>query len=237
KFIDGLRSLIPLDGFSDPPFVDVSAEGVTAGFTVALPNLAVGMFALTNLSLGADARIPFLGESPLDIGFHFCTRERPFTLQVAFLGGGGFFGLRASPRRLELLEAALEFGATISINLGVASGSVSAMGGVYLRIEAEAGSLTGYFRLRGEVCVLAIVSVGMELYMALSYEFGSGKMVGQAQITLSIEVLFVSKSVKVSCERRFAGSNGDPTVAEMLVVNPAGESPVWDEYCAAFAGA
>ncbi|MDR2214295.1 MAG: hypothetical protein LBE59_00450, partial [Nevskiaceae bacterium] len=39
KFIDGLRSLIPLDGFSDPPFVDVSAEGVTAGFTVALPNL------------------------------------------------------------------------------------------------------------------------------------------------------------------------------------------------------
>lgn len=235
-FIEVLKELIPLDGFSDPPFIDVSAEGVSAGFTIALPNLAVGVFSLTNVSLGADARIPFLGASPVDIGFNFCTRERPFTLAVAFLGGGGFFGLRASPSGLELMEMALEFGAVVALDFGVASGSVSAMGGVYLRLEGDAGSLTGYFRVRGEVDVLGLISASIELYMALTYEFSSGKMVGQASITICIEVLFISKSVKVSCERRFAGSNGDPTVRDMLVA-PDGGIDAWTDYCRAFADA
>jgi hypothetical protein len=236
SFIEVLRDLIPLDGFSDPPFLDVSPQGVSAGFTVALPNVAIGVFSLTNISLGADARIPFLGASPVDIGFNFCTRERPFTLAVAFLGGGGFFSLRASPSGLELLEMALEFGAVVALNFGVASGSVSAMGGVYLRLEGDAGSLTGYFRVRGEVDVLGLISASIELYMALAYEFSTGKMVGQASITVCIEVLFISKSVKISCERRFAGSNGDPTVRDMLVA-PDGTTTAWTDYCQAFADA
>jgi hypothetical protein len=41
----------------------------------------------------------------------------------------------------------------------------------------------------------------------------------------------------VSCERRLAGSNGDPTFAEILGVTTTGGSPAWDDYCAAFAGA
>ena len=37
SFIETLQELIPFDGFSDPPYVDVSTEGVTAGFDLALP--------------------------------------------------------------------------------------------------------------------------------------------------------------------------------------------------------
>jgi hypothetical protein len=235
SFINVLRTLIPDDGFSDPPYLDVSAEGVTAGFSIALPNLAVGVFSLTNLSLGADARIPFLGDSPVNVGFNFCTRERPFTIAVAFMGGGGFFGLRAGPKRLELLELALEFGAVLALDFGVASGSVSAMGGIYLRLEGEEGSLTGYLRIRGQVDVLSLISASIELYMALAYETGTGKMVGQASITVSVEVLFFSTSVRIHTERRFAGSNGDPTVAQMLEVDASGSSVVWDDYWQAFA--
>ena len=58
SFIDTLRELIPFDGFSDPPFLDVSTDGVRAGFTLALPNVAVGVFALQNISLGADCHVP-----------------------------------------------------------------------------------------------------------------------------------------------------------------------------------
>ncbi len=36
-FIETLKEIIPFDGFSDPPYVDVSTEGVTAGFDLALP--------------------------------------------------------------------------------------------------------------------------------------------------------------------------------------------------------
>ncbi|MEP7187314.1 MAG: hypothetical protein ABI767_15890, partial [Rhodanobacter sp.] len=72
SFVEGIKDLIPLDGFSDPPNLAVTAEGMTAGFTLALPNLALGAFSITNLSLGADVLVPFIGKA-VSIGFNFCT--------------------------------------------------------------------------------------------------------------------------------------------------------------------
>jgi hypothetical protein len=234
-FVEVLKELIPFDGFSDPPFLDVTGEGLTAGFSLALPNVAVGVFSLSNVSLGADVRVPFLGES-VTVGFDFCTRERPFTLAVLFIGGGGWFGLRISPERLDVLEMGLEAGAILAVDFGVASGSISAMIGIYLRLEADEGSLAGYFRLRGEVDVLGLISASIELYLELLYEFATGKMVGSASLTIKVEVLFFSTSVTIRAERRFAGSNGDPTFLEVMGLEPDGTSPAWSEYCLAFAG-
>jgi hypothetical protein len=235
-FVETLKELIPFDGFSDPPAVTVGPEGLTAGFSLALPNVAVGVFALSNVSLGADVQVPFLGNA-VTVGFNFCTRERPFTLQVTFIGGGGWFLMRLSPDGLDVLELGLEAGATLSIDLGVASGSVSAMVGVYIRLEGDAGSLAGYFRIRGEVDVLGLISASLELYLELLYQFDTGKMWGRASLTIEIEVLIFSGSVTVTCERQFAGSKGDPTFAQMLDVGLDGTSAAWSEYCAAFAGA
>ena len=100
EFVNTLKDLIPLDGFSDPPLVDVAPSGLTAGFTLALPNVAVGVFNLSNISLGADVKVPFLGEA-ISVGFNFCTREKPFVLAVVMLGGGGWFLIRMSPKGLE----------------------------------------------------------------------------------------------------------------------------------------
>ena len=234
SFIDTLRELIPFNGFSDPPFLDVSTDGVRAGFTLALPNVAVGVFALQNISLGADCHVPFLGEH-LTVGFNFCTREQPFALTVTFIGGGGFVGLRVSPDGLELLEMALEAGARLAIDLGIASGSVEIMVGVYLRLEGTGGSLTGYLRIRGEVDVLGIVSASIELTLELIYEFDTGKLVGRATLTIEVEVFMFSFSVSTSVERRFAGSNGDPSFAELMDVQPDATSTRWSDYCQAFA--
>lgn len=234
SFIERIKQLIPLDGFSDPPYVDVSPDGVVAGFTLELPNLAIGVFNLSNMSLAADVRVPFLGDI-VSVGFGFCTRERPFTLAVLCLGGGGWFGIRLSPRGLEVLELGLEAGAYLAINLGVASGSVSIALGIYLRMEADKGSLTAYFRLRGEVDVLGLISASIELYLSLTYDFPSGKLTGTATITVKVKVLCFSGSVSVTCQRKFAGSNGDPSFAEVMGVQPDFTSPLWSEYCLAFA--
>ena len=111
-FVEVLKDLIPFDGFSDPPYLEVEPGGrIVAGFTLALPSVAVGVFALSNMSLGADVSIPFLGKT-VTVGFNFCTRERPFTLQVTFIGGGGWFLIRLSPDGLDVLELGLEAGAT-----------------------------------------------------------------------------------------------------------------------------
>jgi gas vesicle protein len=235
-FVEVLRELIPFDGFSDPPFLEVTAEGLTAGFTQALPSVAVGVFNLSNISLGADVQVPFLGKA-VTVGFDFCTRDRPFTLAVLFIGGGGWFGIRLSPDGLDVLELGLEAGAVLAVDFGVASGSISAMLGIYMRLEADEGSLAGYFRLRGEVDVLGLISASIELYLELLYEFATGKMVGSASLTIEVDVLFFSTSVTIHAERQFAGSNGDPNFLDVMGLEPDGTSPAWSEYCLAFAGA
>jgi hypothetical protein len=107
--------------------------------------------------------------------------------------------------------------------------------GIYLRLEGQAGSLTGYFRLRGEVDVLGLISASIELSLELLYEFDTGKMVGRATITIEVDVFMFSCTVSVSAERRFAGSSGDPTFAEVMEIAPDGSAPRWDTYCEAFA--
>jgi hypothetical protein len=50
-----------------------------------------------------------------------------------------------------------------------------------------------------------------------------------------VEVFCFSTSVTITCERQFAGSKGDPSFADVMVL-PNGTSPAWSDYCMAFAG-
>ncbi|MEU6197343.1 hypothetical protein [Streptomyces sp. NPDC047061] len=256
SFVETLRQLIPLDGFSDPPAVEVTSSGITANYSMPLPNLAVGVFSLENLALGASLQVPFLG-SALEVGFAFCRREAPFRLTVSMLGGGGYFGIVLSAQEITVLEAALEFGAAVSMNFGVASGSLSVMAGVYFRLDTAKGvKLVGYLRARGEVDVLGLVSASIELYLELGYS--DGYAVGRATLSISIEIGFFSASVEITCEKRFAGSGTapaplaggfvpatdppplvPPSFADLMSLYPdpvtgADRDPV-SEYCTAFA--
>ena len=234
SFVQTLRELIPFEGFSDPPDVQVTAEGITAGFSVGLPNIAIGVFSLENLSLAAGFAVPFVGP-PLSTYFRFCERENPSRLTVSLFGGGFYFGLTANADGLAVLEGAIEFGAAASVDFGVASGSVSVMAGLYFKIEGADYTLAGYFRMRGEVEALGIVSVSIELYLEMRYESASGKCTGTATISLEIEVAMFSTTISISCTKKFAGANGDPTLAELLDVAPDATSADWNAYCGAFA--
>ncbi len=246
SFVETLRNIIPLDGFSDPPNLQVDTNGIKAGFSVGLPNVAIGVFSLENISLVAELVVPFLGDTPLHFDFAFCTPEHPFLLTVAFLGGGGYFHVRLDPHNgIDALEAALEFGAHLSIDLGVASGSVSVMAGIYFGMidkeVTEAGEtkeikeviLSGFLRIRGEVDVLGLISASIELRMSLTWVITTKEVIGQALIIVEVHIAFFSKSVEISAERRFAGSNSDPTFEDVLLKE--GEYDPWTEYCLAFA--
>ena len=219
SFVETLRDLIPLDGFSDPPYLDITAQGIDAGFDIALPSVAIGVFNLSNLSLGAGFTVPFIGQ-PLAVRFNFCTREQPFSLTVCLFGGGGFVGITLDPHGVQILEAALEFGASISIDFGVASGGVHVIAGVYFRLQSDACLLEGYFRLGGNVDVLGLITASLEIYLKLGYEPESGKCVGSAELTIEIEIILFSGSVTITCERKFAGSNGDPSFRDLMGFDP-----------------
>ena len=234
SFVQSLRDVIPLDGFSDPPRVDVTAEGITSGFSVGLPNLSIGVFSLENLAIAAGFAVPFIGK-PMCAWFRFCERENPARLTVALFGGGFYFGVTVNADGLQVLEGAIEFGAAVSIDLGVAAGGVSVMAGLYFKIETNNTTLAGYFRMRGMVRALGIVTVTLEMYLEMRYETGSGKCVGTATISLEVEIAMFSVSVSVTASKKFAGSNGDPTLAEMYDVGQSATSADWTTYCDAFA--
>jgi hypothetical protein len=80
--------------------------------------------------------------------------------------------------------------------------------------------------------------VCIELYLEMRYEDGGGasnKVVGTATISIEIEVALFSTTIKITATKKFAGSGGDPTLAQTLNITPQITSTEWDEYCGAFA--
>lgn len=231
EFVNELQNNIPLDGFSAAPNLEVMASGVNAGFTFGIPTIGIGVMTIQNISLSAGVFLPF-DDDPLNFHLAFCERQQPFILTVSLFGGGGFFGIDIGLDGVKMIEASLEFGASAAINLGVASGEATIMAGFYFQMVGSDFQLTGYFRAYGSLSVLGIITVSLEFYLGLAYATKAisphgGTLWGQASLTVKIEILFFSKSVSVSMEREFAGS--DPKFIEMLTPSD------WEQYADAFA--
>jgi hypothetical protein len=236
RFVQALKDVIPMDGFKDPPFLEVITPpnpraGVHSGFTLGIPTVGIGIFTLQNISFSAGFYLPFIGPPP-NLRLAFCERHQPFTLTVTLFGGGGFFAIDLGLDRVTQIEAALEFGAAVALNLGVAKGAASVMGGVYYKQTATGFAISAYFRTTGSLSVLGIITVSVEFYLALNYESvkanpHGGKLWGQASLTVKVKIAFFSTSVKISIEQEFAGT--DPTFTKALTPGD------WEDYCNAFA--
>jgi hypothetical protein len=209
--------------------IDVTPSGVSAGITQGIPTVGVGVLTIQNIAFTAGINLPFTGD-PVRFRFAFCKREHPFILTIYGLGGGGFFGLDLGADGVELLEASLEFGASIALDIGVASGEVHIMAGIYYKWESDIVLLTGYVRLGGELEILGIISLSLEFYLSLTYadEGGAKKVWGEATLTVEVKVLFFSKSVSMTARREFA----DPDPIKFANLMSLTE---WEEYCGAFA--
>jgi hypothetical protein len=236
EFVNEIRKYIPGNGFSDPPGLTVTPSGLSASYSLTLPSIGVGIFALSNASLGAAFNLPF-DSNPVSVRFNFSTREHPFSLTVSLLGGGGFFAIGVCARGVNEIEAALEFGAAIVIDLGVASGGVEVKAGIYfhwLEKVPNKGSveLAGYVRIHGELSVLGIISVSLTFNLQLGYLKEGGRAVayGEATLTVEIEILMFSMEVSVSCRREFGGGEADPHFLDLMPT-----PQIWSDYCDAFA--
>ena len=140
-----------------------------------------------------------------------------------------------------LIEGSVEGQAGISINLGVAAGAVMARLGIYFRYALSSNSLTleAFFEIHGEMSVLGLISVSVTFHVGLAASKSDGEhrvdLYGTATITVEIEFAFFSKSVDVQCERRFGGSDADPTFADVFPADRPDHSDRWAEYAQAFA--
>ncbi|MGC4046908.1 MAG: hypothetical protein QM758_24195 [Armatimonas sp.] len=245
-----------------------SPLGIKAGIKINIPEITAGVFRISQLQIGAVATIAFI-EGPWRLRCNLSERDKPCLLAYLIFTGGIFFAITLAATwpesgpslAVEKIEAALEFGASYAINLGVASGGVYAMVGIYFEWDGatQIATLTGYVRVGGSLKFLGIVTISLELYLALTYT-SDGTCSGEATITVKIEILFFSISVSATARKEFssAGTSGsaledfddDPMFSprrRSLVCGPLPTKPPkiadhitqgdWGTYCDAFGGA
>jgi len=214
EFVNDLKDYLK---FGDGgPSIDITPTGVTAGFSIPIPTVGVGVLTIQNIAFGAQLTIPFTGK-PARVRFNFSERADPFLVTVLGLGGGGFFAIALGLDGFEMFEMSIEVGASVAIDLGVASGEVHALAGIYYKIERKTQDiepkdydeieLDAYVRLGGSVNVLGIASVSVEFYLGMKYQSPPSELWGQATLTVEVEVAMFSKSFEFSVERRIAGSS------------------------------
>ncbi len=231
-FVKDLLDKIKLPGMGGAgglgqPVLDVDASRARLGYVFNVPNVAFGVFSLQNIKFEALVTLPFTGD-PLVFRFAFNERSNPFLLTVALFGGGGFFAIELEPGRIRLIEGALEFCGSFSLDIGVASGGVTLAAGIYFKYEDDNVTVSGYVRVVGSLDVLGIISISARFDLSLTYEQASNRVWGQAKLTVKIKVLFFSASVSLKVERSFRHSP-PPLFTDIM------DESHWLDYCEAFA--
>lgn len=248
SFVQTLENILSGLGLDDPPYLDVNASGITAGLNIGVPTIPIGALIISDIALDLSLNVPFIGD-PARLRFSISTREQPFTITYTIFGGGGFFGVALGLDGFEMFEASLEFGAFLSLDLGVASGSAHADVGIYFKLSQIAPNsnthpsspppsmiddteITGFCSIGGELEVLGIITVSTEFYMSISYDSATNTCEGQAELTVEVDVLMFHASVTLGpIEKKFTT---DPS-AEALPFGYLVPQPAWTDYMDAFA--
>jgi hypothetical protein len=230
EFVQNLASILPSGLFGGSgPSIKLTKTELKVSYTLGLPPIACGVFSLQNIAIMAGLDLPYLDGKPA-VEFGFATRSRPFLLTVEIFGGGGFVHLIVGADGVQMVEGALEFGGNYALDLGVASGAVHAMAGIYFQLKGSSSDLTGFIDVGGEVSVLGIISISIDLNLSLSWESSpAGNVIeGRATLTVSVSVLFFSATVQLSVERSFQAGGHDPDVGQLMT------APEWAKYAQAF---
>ena len=226
------------------PSVHIEGGTITAGYSVAVPTISIGVFSLANIHVGLNVIIPLTGSDPTAFRFAFAEKDHPFTLTVELLGGGGFFAIAVDSRGIQSIELAIEAGANVCFDLaGLASGNAHVMVGIFFHYDAAtATAITGYLRAGAELTVLQLVSLHVEFYAGLTYIENQHVIFASVSVMVEVAVSVLHTSVTLSLERKFdvpRPSGPTPKLAA-AIAGRVGVSDVmgpedWVQYSQAFA--
>ena len=226
-------------GARDPGIVvRRTATGIAAAYAFALPEVAAGVFLMRNLGVSIDIDVPFNGD-PVAITLGFARADNPFVLAVTIFGGGGYLLIKMARGAVDSVDLSLMFGAFVSVSFLIAKGEVHAYGMVRLTSGGHGVALVAQLRLGGSIDVLGLVSVAIELVLALEYQPQDNILVGQATLVIEVHLLFFTRSVKLDSGKWIlAGSkSGAERLAHSIAnqpLQPADAEREWRNYWQAF---
>lgn len=234
QFLNELANILPANGFSDPPALALSPDGVDVGYSLGLPSAGVGMFSLEQVAFSAGITLPFVAK-PAAVRLAFSERAHPFLVTVAMIGGGGFLAIEVDTAGIRRIEGSIEVGANLTVDLGVVSANVHVMAGFYFGLKTgadghQAIDFSAYLRIGGAVELLGIAGISIEIYLAMSYESAPVPRIGgRASVVVGVHLLMFTTSVHLSTEKYFAIPARDPSFDDLV------DETEWETYCRAFA--
>jgi hypothetical protein len=218
-------------------FVNLAPDHLEAGLRVAIPDAPLFGFSVQNIAFSASVLL-FLSKQPAAVKFGLCRRDNPFLITYSAFGGGGYFELTANTRGEISVDAGLDFGAVVSLNLFVAKGRAQALAGVGFSLtntrEGNKVELRASLRLSGSLEVLGLVTIAVQFYLELKYDFETKIATGRAAVTVMVRVLAFSKSVTLTVERSF-NAREVPLPTPTRTFRETVSLAQWREYCEAFA--
>lgn len=210
--LDFVANLAEALGLGDALIAQILGTGVLIGANIPLPSIEAGAFAMTGLAVSVAVHLDFLGK-PLRLLFGFATPGQHFIVTYLFLGGGGFIDLEFTPSDLSSMSitGAIEMGAMLALNFGVAEGDVHAFAGFYMQKGPGIFELSGYYRCGGELSVLGLISASVEFMMSLTYEDRNGEawLSGECDLVIDVHVFLFSTSVSLRMHHDFSGRSGN----------------------------
>lgn len=244
-------------GSGNGPILDIDADSITTGFSLAVPEIGLGAVTLSGLATRVAINLPF-GRDPVRFELGFSSPSDPFAVTVMGIGGGGWFGLDVGLDGVEYLNIGALIKAALELDLGVAAGGVSCSFGLQYEIAGVGGdtemSLTAFLCIKGRVEVLGIVTIGIELCIGFTFPIPDPgerfKLIGQATCTVKVKVCGIKKSVRITVRRTVTGgvmpaAPGARSSRAALDARADAIAPVtfadvmtqtdWSEWCGAFA--
>jgi len=217
-FVQGLFDAFnPMKSGKSGPLITLTGDGLAIGYGFSFPDMEGGGFQITGLFLGVQVSLSFNG-GPMRMRFYFARPEKHFLMSAGIYGGGGYLILEGGPKSdvqpgslggssggIDAFQLCMEFGATVALELDVASGEVHLLGGIYIALSGGQCALTGFIRAGGSLNVLGIVTMSIEWYIGLTWNSG-GSVTGHASVTVSISIAFFSVSATLSMDWTWAGS-------------------------------
>jgi hypothetical protein len=205
SFVQELASLLnPSQG----PFIEFANGMLNAGYRFAVPTIPVGVFLLTQLKLEVSVGLPFDGD-PVRCYLAISEQFNPFLLTCGIYSGGGYLLMRIGLDGVERLEGSLDFGVSAVVNVGPLKGYGEVLAGIHFAVGGGSSEVCGFVFAHGHCDIFGIISLDVKVNVDMCYESdtnGGTSVVGEADFTVDIEILFFSASYTFTAQYTFAGS-------------------------------
>lgn len=215
-----VKSLADALNPSKGPFIELLDGAIVAGYRFAIDSIPSAGMTVMNLAIEVAVALPFNGD-PVRCQFGISDQQQPFLLSFGIYGGGGFLQLQLGLDGVQMLQGALEFGLVADISIGPLQGSGFIVGGIYFRIAGSNSSVCGFVHSHGHMDIFGIISLDVDVYVSVCYFNGS--VVGTAEFTVEVSILFFSESFSLEATYTFAGSGNSSGDGQGQLLAP--ESP------------